>query len=1244
MTAPIRTRCRPDIARLACLFFLFVCPTLPAQQVSPDDAALLVLNAGRRAYNEKKFSFAADRFREFLRTTPNHKEAPSARYALGLALRETGDMKGALEALQPASAQEFPDRPLALYHLGILQRSAGTDTLAQIAAKPNEAEQLRKAAAPRFVEALASFAGAADQLAQRLKRLAAEGGAASTDGEWLMRARCDQVEMQLRLGQYKEAAEIAGGLADDAPGKEDPSRPLALYHLGYAKFSLKEYLAAGQALSQLAPFKQEFGVHAHYLLGRTHHLSGEGTEAAAQYQAVLSGHEEQKKSAQESLKNASILSSEQKGALEALVNQPPPEHVARAAFYTAVLRLEEGKENDAAEQFATFAQKHPKSPLLAEAQLRQGVALVQLKKFPEALKSLDPLKDHPQVGDQAMLWVARARLGAADPAKTAEFEQVVNGALDLLRRAADRCRELATTDAEAKTRRPEILMELADTAVLAKQFKEATTHYDAVIAEKPERAEEAMERQVAALHLAAQYPESDALAAKFETTYPKSTLLPAVLFRSAENAHLGALKISGAEEQKKALAEAVKRYERVIEKFPESAPVNMARHGLATTHYRLGDYARAAKLFATIAEPDRTGDLANVPYLLADCIIRTFPPEADDALTAARTIAQAEEAVKLLESFTSGQEKSPQAGDALLKLGHCYQSVANLMAAPAERTKLLTSARDTYDRALKLPPKEPVTSTATFERAKCIALLGDGNQAAGILGQFQNPPLNATPNAPLALLRLSTLLRAQGKAAEAVNVMMQCKAQHEAKLQGDLARKDWVPMIPYEHALAVKETGKLAEARALFEAMASQFAGRPEALNATWRASQCRREEAAAQLAAARTGATKPEMSADEAKALEAATKALTAAAEAFRGQAAEITKTAPASAARLHLLYEVAWCDRLLGERELDQVQQKRRSGDPSSAATASVPMQPAEQRAIKSYQEIIDAAPDSRLATQVRCELAEMLDARGETVGAVDLLTDALEHDPPAELAEKVRLGLAGAHLARGDAKLAMSYVQPLLVSVAPTGTPAPPTAAQGEARLVAGEAFIQQEDWQKAIQQLLPFRDDDKLRNFPGISDRALLRLGHAYSQAFQWDQGRQVLETLTQRYGQSPWIDDARYGIGWARQKQKDFDGAVGAYTEVTKRHTAELGGKAQLQIGLCRLEQKRYDEAVKALQAVIFTYPFPDLVAPARCELARAQLGLKKMEEARQGWEQVMNDYPQSPWADVARKHLSEIKQ
>ena len=63
---------------IAAVLSLTLLSPLPAQTPA-DQAAEQLLNNARRAYNEKNYPFAADRFREFLTKFGKHKEVPSAR-------------------------------------------------------------------------------------------------------------------------------------------------------------------------------------------------------------------------------------------------------------------------------------------------------------------------------------------------------------------------------------------------------------------------------------------------------------------------------------------------------------------------------------------------------------------------------------------------------------------------------------------------------------------------------------------------------------------------------------------------------------------------------------------------------------------------------------------------------------------------------------------------------------------------------------------------------------------------------------------------------------------------------------------------------------------------------------------------------------------------------------------------------------------------------------------------------------
>src|SRR5262249_41070977 len=151
----------------------------------------------------------------------------------------------------------------------------------------------------------------------------------------------------------------------------------------------------------------------------------------------------------------------------------------------------------------------------------------------------------------------------------------------------------------------------------------------------PTKAEEVLQRAVTAYHLAGDLTTSEARVASFKQQFPNSPLLPLVLFRSAENSFVkaeGLAKQNNPAATKAAYAEAAKKNEEVVAKSREFEGVSRARYGLALCFTAQEDWEKAATVLETIPAADRNGDLAPVSYVLADCLIRTAPAKAEDAL------------------------------------------------------------------------------------------------------------------------------------------------------------------------------------------------------------------------------------------------------------------------------------------------------------------------------------------------------------------------------------------------------------------------------------------------------------------------------------------------------------------------------------------------------------------------------------------------------------------------------------
>jgi cellulose synthase operon protein C len=1263
---------------LALVVLSVVVGTAPLAAQPGPQAADMLLNSARRAYNEKNYPFAADRFREFLAKFGSHKEVPAARYGLALCLIDgpTKDYKGAIPQLQQiVNNKGLPEHPFVLYYLGLAERGLGSQELAQAVAKPQEAKQHRAAAQPLFEEASKHFAAAAEDFTSRIPKTEKPAKETSIEQEWAVRARCDHAEMLLRLHKAKEARAIVEPMLQNPQLSKSRYHGLALYYHGFACFLVKDHLAAGRSLNLLTPFTDPvFGTHARYLLARVHHAAGERQEARSHYEGVLADHEKQKQAAAEALKQPDRFKNDpqEKARLEQLVHGPMPDHATRATFFLGMMQYEDGKFAEAVAHLSAFRQQAPLSPLSAEAQLHVGFCQVQLRQFAEAQKTLQPLADKdPRLADQALLWIAKAQASVADPANRPAHEQALKVSLDTLRKAAERAKQMANTDPAAKTRRGEIMLEIADTQQLAHQLKEAAATYQQILNDKllPERDDEVMQHLITALHLAGDYNESDKLCQRFRDAHPKSVLLPAVLFRHAENAYFSALaaeKMSNADDRRREMGrwidEAIKRYQLVVQKYPELAHANLARYGLGMAYYRKGDLDKAKETLESIPAADRNGDLALVSYQLADIFIRQAPAKAEDALAAGKLEEQMKAAIELLEGFVGSQPNAPQTADALFKLGHCQQRLAELLAQPPDQAKALAAARSVYEQILQRFPNDAIAPQAILERAKVLARSKDIGGAINELRRFLHDPLKNAKVAPLAVLNLATLLRGQNNAPEAAKVLGECRQQHEQLLLKDPARAAWVPLLQYHHGIALRESGKRQEAKVLLEQVVRQSAGRADTADAALRAGQCLKDDGKKKIDAAKARLLQPNLSAGDRanaeKMLDEGMKDVREAVDYFVTQAEQLRQKEPTSEPRARLLYEAAWGCRLLAEQQVeaarrklqqdlrqklrDEVAKNMPAGEKPPIVPVpevplkSVPVRPSETEARKYYQMLIEAFPDVSFNADARFELAELLSERGEYEAAMNLLREAFDKEPSAELTDKIRLRLGDCLLRKGDIRAALEHFDPIASNLKST------QCAQAKYR--AGECQLRLGNPAEAVKYLAVFRDQGPFQNLPGLTDRALLRLGYALGLLKQWGPSRQAYEQVVNRFGSSTWVHEARYGIAWSYQSEGQYDNAVNVYTQVVNSVDTEVGARAQLNIGMCRLAQKRYAEASTALLVVPFTYDYPHLSALALVEAARAFSENKQNAEAIKLLKRVLRDHPDTESAAVARQRLEQLKQ
>jgi TolA-binding protein len=671
--------------------------------------------------------------------------------------------------------------------------------------------------------------------------------------------------------------------------------------------------------------------------------------------------------------------------------------------------------------------------------------------------------------------------------------------------------------------------------------------------------------------------------------------------------------------------------------------------------YHKGDLDKAQKTLEEIAPARRKGDLAQTSYLLADCLLL-----GGKTKTGAKMRSQLATAVDLLDDCVAEQPEGEQTPDALLKLGLCHQRLADLTAGSKSRLTHLARARGAYEKLVQQFPQHTLRPRAIFQRAHVLAQAGYKEAAVKEYQRFSADPLKATSVAPLALLQMGVLLREQKKPEEAAKVLAECRQQHEANLLRNSQGTNTAVQLQYHQGLALREAGQFAAAQPVLDNLIRQFPNRPETPDVIVIRGQCARDDAQAKIDAAmkqlaRTDLKPPEQ-VTASQNLNAAYQAMAPAAQYLVDQANQMKQKQPALKARARLLYEAAWCYLELAKPEiaaahtalqqelLKKMQAEWTKNNPNKPLPNPFPapevplndvkLQPSEEKARAQYKAIIESFPDLPLAGDARLELAELYSNRKEFPAAIKLLEEALDKDLPKAMTEKIRIGLGACFAAKKDLKAALAQFD-----VVARNTRSPRAS---QAQYQAGECLLAVKDYKRAAERLAAFRERKAFRNQPGITDRALLRLGHAYEHLQQWQRSRAAYQRLLAGFPKSPWVHEARYGIAFAWQNDKEYDKAVDWYSRVASGASSETAARAQFQIGLCRVEQKRHGDAVAAFLLVPF-YEHPEWSAAALCEAARTLARDKKPKQAETLLRRVMKDFAQTKWAEVAQERLERMK-
>lgn len=648
-----------------------------------EKAPLARLYLGQSLAQQKKFDEARDVFREFVKLHPGHKEAPLAYYRIGECSYFVNDREAA-EAELGDFIKRFPKDDLAPYarhYLGETLLASkrylqAVEQFQQVVAATSDAS-LKEDAGYGLAE---SFRGQG-QLPEAIQSFTS---VLQSNGRRAAEALFAIGSIQYEMGQYEKALASFQDFESRYPGS--PLLPTAQLNAGYAAYQLKDYVAARDRFNA-ARQRPEQALAAKYWLALTNHAEGKYVYARLDFAEIV-----EKEADVPPLVMAKAMFylgdcelrtdmfAEALSTFEKLVAQFPSSEVASNALHEATdaaLRL--GDFSKATELNSQFEQKYADSPFAPRQKLLYAKAAIQqVEKDPanaaviaQAEQSLKSLLGQPGgLDERARMELARLHQTLNQPEEALKAIEPI-----LARPDADDL----FTDIRLLAASLYLETEQAEQAVaVAERVQKDTAGKNTVALQYLARAQAALNR----------WPEAESAI----TQIPEGAARTAVLVDAAESAF------------------AAKAWERAAEWFSlaitdANAPV-AAYSGLGYSRFELKQFKEAATAFASM-EGKTVG---NRPLASTAAWMRGLSLQSADDTVAAQQVFEAGTA-----SFAAKGDIMPAVPAEVDVVFNAYQ-MAKQAARIAREAGETERADRYYDVAVNQMQRLPEAQKASLDK------------------------------------------------------------------------------------------------------------------------------------------------------------------------------------------------------------------------------------------------------------------------------------------------------------------------------------------------------------------------------------------------------------------------------------------------------------------------------------------------------------------------------------------------
>jgi cellulose synthase operon protein C len=1003
---------------------------------------------------------------------------------------------------------------------------------------------------------------------------------------------------KLYLGQalvhqrnFEAARPVFRDFVQNHPQQED--LPLAMYRVAECSYFVEDFAAARKELHAFldkVPAKHPLAEWALQYLGETELQLENAAAARDAFQKGLESFPEGRMTGEMQFGLARAYESLDEAAkaqeLYETIAAGNGTRAADAGFNLAARLFEDKQYAEAAQRFEAIPEKFAEHKIVPLATLNAGYARYHLHEYAAAMDLFAMVRDNPRYGPDAEYWTGLS---------LKSLQQWDEAASTLLKQfEQDEQQPLAES----------LLFHAADARLGAKNYAEAIRLFRDVHRRWPdgEMADDSLHLATEAALLAGDSAAAGEFDALFRKEFPESGLrLPQDLLSGrlllAEGDRLSAQKDeANIEQARQKYRRAAEAFTRVLQQSRIGETQSLARLQLARAWDRLANHQQVLTTLEPLVEaavqPDAPDEARTALAMRSTALLSL--ERYDEALAAAG---------RYLERPTTGPELSEALANVCLANAHLQQW--SQIAEPLER--LRRTGNERLAQRVTFEIAEAAYDASQWEAAETFyqQIVDEGAER-----EFYRPALSGLAytvyEQGLALNQQVTEAQQQGESD--VGLLNRTIGRFDAAAQrftrlAQLSGEQSEPAVEsdalYMKGLSQRLARRIPDAAATLMQAAEKF-GLP-------------------------TGATDPDETA-----VAAAYNAFRSAKEAARSYQ-QLQQTNEADAA-----YQVAF----------DQLQRQpvdRHDGLGSLLYEWALMHYNAGNtaRANELFARFVETAPENEWADDARLLLAESLYFDNKYEQAREAFR-ALSEDKAADEFVRERsllfLMTIASHLE--DWKDLQSSARTLAEQFAAG-------RHEQEARYRQAEAALQLEDFATAkdiLTDLASRHEEPALAAqewYPGV----WLMLAEAHLRLKEYDELARVAADFAERHPDSPLAYHVDLVQGRGHQNQARFEEARTAFAKVIDSphgKGTETAAKAQLFIAESHLLQKDYQRAFEEYYRVLL-YGFPQWQSAALYQAGQCEEMLKQWQGAAKSYRQLLEDFPDSEYADKAQQRLTDLQ-